>query len=326
MIVVTGGAGFIGSALVNGLNQKGINNIWVVDQVDHLEKQNNLNPLIFDQLIGKDNFLKKILEKKLPSCDAMLHMGACSLTTETNEAYLNKNNFEYTRYLASYCLEKNIRFIYASSAATYGSGENGYSDDESRLKLLKPLNLYGDSKQNFDLWAQAKGVLKNLVGLKYFNVYGPNEYHKQDMQSMVRKGFLQVRDEGKLRLFKSYKPECSDGGQERDFLYIKDAVAMTLFFLEKKNTGGIFNVGSGQARNWNDLAKAIFYAMEKKIHIEYIDMPQEIKNQYQYHTCSDTNKIRNLGYIHPVMSLEEGVDDYVKKYLIPGRHLGSFED
>tara|TARA_Y100000588_G_scaffold315426_1_gene343498 strand:+ start:208 stop:1188 length:981 start_codon:yes stop_codon:yes gene_type:complete len=326
MIVVTGGAGFIGSALVNGLNQKGINNIWVVDQVDHPEKQNNLNPLIFDQLIGQDNFLKKILEKNLPACDAILHMGACSLTTETNEAYLNKNNFEYTRYLASYCLEKNIRFIYASSAATYGAGENGYSDDESRLKLLKPLNLYGDSKQNFDLWAQAKGVLKSLVGLKYFNVYGPNEYHKQNMQSMVRKGFLQVRDGGKLCLFKSYKQEYCDGEQERDFLYIKDAVAMTLFFLEQKNTGGIFNIGSGQARNWNDLAKAIFYAMGKKTHIEYIDMPEDIKNQYQYYTCSDTNKIRNLGYLNPVMSLEEGIEDYVKQYLIPGRHLGSFND
>ena len=326
MIVVTGGAGFIGSALVNGLNKKGINNIWIVDQVDHPEKQNNLNPLVFDQLIGQDNFLKKILEKNLPSCDAILHMGACSLTTETNETYLNENNFEYTRYLASYCLEKNIRFIYASSAATYGAGENGYSDDESRLKSLKPLNLYGGSKQNFDLWAQAKGVLKSLVGLKYFNVYGPNEYHKKDMQSMVRKGFFQIRNKGKLCLFKSYKPEYSDGGQERDFLYIKDAVAMTLFFLEQKNAGGIFNVGSGHARNWNDLAKGIFSAMGKKIHIEYIDMPEEIKKHYQYHTCSDTKKIRNLGYSHPVMTLEEGVEDYVKKYLIPARHLGDFED
>ena len=211
MIVVTGGAGFIGSALVNGLNNKGVNNIWIVDQVDHPEKQKNLNPLIFDELIGQDDFLITILEKKLPSCDAILHMGACSSTTETNEEYLNENNFEYTRYLANYCLEKNIRFIYASSAATYGSGENGYSDDESRLQLLKPLNPYGASKQKFDLWAQNKGILKNMVGLKYFNIYGPNEYHKQHMQSMVRKGFFQVRDEGKLKLFKSCKAEYSDG-------------------------------------------------------------------------------------------------------------------
>ena len=323
MIVVTGGAGFIGSALIHGLNKKGIKDIWVVDQVDHLEKQENLNLLAFDRLIGIDDFLKDVLEKRLARCDAILHMGACSSTTETDESFLTKNNFEYTRHLASFCLEKGIRFIYASSAATYGEGENGYSDDESRLKTLKPLNLYGDSKQKFDLWAQAQGVLKNLVGLKYFNVYGPNEYHKQNMQSMVRKGFLQLRDTDKLSLFKSYKSEYSDGGQERDFLYIKDAVAMTLFFLEHQDIGGIFNVGSGKARNWNDLAKAIFLAMNKKLNIEYIDMPSEIRNQYQYHTCSDTEKIRNAGYSQSVMTLEEGIDDYVTQYLIPGKHLGS---
>jgi ADP-L-glycero-D-manno-heptose 6-epimerase len=321
MIVVTGGAGFIGSALIHGLNEKGIKDIWIVDQIDHPEKQENLNPLVFDRLIGIEDFLKDVLEKKLPRCEAILHMGACSSTTETDESFLTKNNFEYTRHLASFCLEKGIRFIYASSAATYGAGENGYSDDESRLKILKPLNLYGDSKQKFDLWAQAQGALKNLVGLKYFNVYGPNEYHKQDMQSMVRKGFLQLRDTGKLSLFKSYKSEYSDGGQERDFLYIKDAVAMTLFFLERQDVGGIFNVGSGKARNWNDLAKAIFTAMNKKLNIEYIDMPSEIRNQYQYHTCSDTEKIRNAGYSKPSMSLEAGIENYVTQYLIPSKHL-----
>ncbi|MDC0945913.1 ADP-glyceromanno-heptose 6-epimerase [Nitrospinaceae bacterium] len=322
MIVVTGGAGFIGSALIHGLNEKGIKDIWVVDQVDHPEKQENLNPLIFDRLIGIDNFIKDVLKKKISRCDAIFHMGACSSTTETDESFLTKNNFEYTRHLASFCLEKGIRFVYASSAATYGAGENGYSDDESRLEILKPLNLYGDSKQKFDLWAQAQGAFKNLVGLKYFNVYGPNEYHKQDMQSMVRKGFLQLRDTGKLRLFKSYKSEYSDGDQERDFLYIKDAVAMTLFFLERQDVGGIFNVGSGKARNWNDLAKAIFVAMSKKLNIEYIDMPSEIRNQYQYHTCSDTEKIRNAGYSKPAMSLEEGIENYVTQYLIPEKHLG----
>jgi ADP-L-glycero-D-manno-heptose 6-epimerase len=323
MIVVTGGAGFIGSALIHGLNEKGIKDIWVVDQIDHPEKQENLNPLVFERLIGIDDFLKDVLAKKLPDCDAMLHMGACSSTTETDESFLTKNNFEYTRHLASFCLEKGIRFIYASSAATYGAGENGYSDDESRLKILKPLNLYGDSKQKFDLWAQAQGALKNLVGLKYFNVYGPNEYHKRDMQSMVRKGFLQLRDTDKLRLFKSYKSEYSDGGQERDFLYIKDAVAMTLFFLERQDVGGIFNVGSGTARNWNDLAKAIFEAMNKQLNIEYINMPSEIRNQYQYHTCSDTEKIRNAGYSKSSMSLEAGIENYVTQYLIPSKHLGS---
>jgi ADP-L-glycero-D-manno-heptose 6-epimerase len=323
MIVVTGGAGFIGSALIHGLNKKGIKDIWVVDQIDHSEKQENLNLLHFERLIAIDEFLKDVLEKKLTQCDAILHMGACSSTTETDESFLTKNNFEYTRHLASFCLEKEIRFIYASSAATYGAGENGYSDNESRLKILKPLNLYGDSKQKFDLWAQEQGALKNLVGLKYFNVYGPNEYHKQDMQSMVRKGFLQISDTGKLRLFKSYKSEFSDGGQERDFLYIKDAVDMTLYFLERQDLGGIFNVGSGKARNWNDLAKSIFVAMNKQLNIEYIDMPPEIRNQYQYHTCSDTEKIKNTGYSQTAMSLEEGIDDYVTQYLISGKHLGS---
>ena len=323
MIVVTGGAGFIGSALIHGLNKKGIKDIWVVDQIDQSEKQENLNRLHFDRLIAIDEFLKDVLGKRLAQCDAILHMGACSSTTETDESFLTKNNYEYTRHLASFCLEKGIRFIYASSAATYGAGENGYSDDESRLKFLKPLNLYGDSKQKFDLWAQEQGALKNLVGLKYFNVYGPNEYHKQDMQSMVRKGFLQISDTGKLCLFKSYNSEFSDGGQERDFLYIKDAVDMTLYFLERQDLGGIFNVGSGKARNWNDLAKSIFVAMNKQLNIEYIDMPSEIRNQYQYHTCSNTEKIRNTGYSQTAMSLEEGIDDYVTQYLIPGKHLGS---
>ncbi|MEK9627961.1 MAG: ADP-glyceromanno-heptose 6-epimerase [Nitrospinota bacterium] len=322
MIVVTGGAGFIGSALVHGLNCKGEKDIWVVDQMDHPEKQNNLNPLSFEKFVDKDKFLQDVLKKNIPACEAILHMGACSSTTETNEAFLKENNFEYTQHLAKFCLEKNIRFIYASSAATYGAGENGYSDDESRLELLRPLNLYGESKQNFDLWARAEGVLGELVGLKYFNVYGPNEYHKQDMQSMVRKGFLQIRDAGKLRLFKSYKPEYGDGEQERDFLYIKDAVKMTLFFLDRKDVGGIFNVGSGKARNWNDLAKAIFKSMGKEENIEYIEMPEEIRNQYQYHTCSETEKIRTTGYSDPIMSLEEGIADYVGNYLLPAKHLG----
>ena len=216
MIVVTGGAGFIGSALVHSLNQKGFVDIWVVDEVDHLEKQKNLDALTYSRWIGKDIFLQEVTGLKLPACSAILHMGACSSTTETNETYLRENNFEYTRSLAQYCLKKDVRFIYASSAATYGAGEHGYSDDESLLETLAPLNLYGASKQRFDLWAKEVGALKDIVGLKYFNVFGPNEYHKGDMQSMVRKGFLQVRDAGVLNLFKSYKSGYGDGGQERE--------------------------------------------------------------------------------------------------------------
>jgi ADP-L-glycero-D-manno-heptose 6-epimerase len=319
MIVVTGGAGFIGSALVHGLNQKGFEDIWLVDDIDHPKKQKNLDTLTYARWVSKDDFLKEVTSLK--ACSAILHMGACSSTTETNEAYLRKNNFEYTQSLAKYCLKKDVRFIYASSAATYGAGENGYSDDESTLETLTPLNLYGYSKQWFDLWAKEVGALKTIVGLKFFNIFGPNEYHKGDMQSMVRKGFLQVRDADTLNLFKSYKTEYSDGGQERDFLYVRDAVAMTLFFLERKDIGGIFNVGSGKARNWNDLASAVFKALNKKLNIKYIDMPESIRSQYQYHTCAQMEKIRSAGYTESITSLEEGVSDYIKNYLIPDKHL-----
>ena len=319
MIVVTGGAGFIGSALVHGLNQKGIEDIWLVDDIDHPEKQKNLDALTYARWVGKDDFLQEIAGLK--DCSAILHMGACSSTTETDEAYLRKNNFEYTQSLAEYCLKNEVRFIYASSAATYGAGENGYSDDESLLETLTPLNLYGYSKQWFDLWAKETGALKTIVGLKYFNVFGPNEYHKGDMQSMVRKGFLQARDAGALNLFKSCKPGYEDGGQERDFLYVRDAVAMTLFFLEHKEIGGIFNVGSGKARNWNDLASAVFQSINKKVNIKYIDMPESIRNQYQYHTCAEMGKIRSAGFVEEITSLEDGVSDYVKNYLTPDKHL-----
>ena len=319
MIVVTGGAGFIGSALVHGLNQKGIEDIWVVDDIDHPEKQRNLDTLTYLRCVGKDEFLREV--EGLKACSAILHMGACSSTTENDEVYLRKNNFEYTRSLAQYCLKKDVRFIYASSAATYGAGESGYSDDESLLKNFKPLNLYGDSKQSFDLWAKETGALKEIVGLKYFNVFGPNEYHKGDMQSMARKGFLQARDFGTLNLFKSYKPGYDDGGQERDFLYIRDAVSMTLFFLSHNEIGGIFNVGSGRARNWNDLAFAVFQALNKKVNIKYIEMPESIRNQYQYHTCAEMDKMRSVGYMKTITSLEDGVLDYVKNYLTPDKHL-----
>ncbi len=322
MIVVTGGAGFIGSALVHGLNRKGVADVWVVDEVDHPEKRKNLDALAYSRCVGKDIFLREVVGSKLPPCSAILHAGACSSTTETNATYLRENNFEYTRSLAQYCLKKDVRFIYASSAATYGDGGNGYSDDESLLETLVPLNLYGASKHQFDLWAKDAGALKDIVGLKYFNVFGPNEYHKGDMQSMARKGFLQARDAGALHLFKSCKPEYGDGEQARDFLYVRDAVAMTLFFLEREDIGGIYNVGAGKARSWNDLASAVFKAMDKKVNIKYIEMPESIREQYQYHTCAEMEKIRSAGYAQTVTSLEEGISDYVKNYLLPDKHLG----
>lgn len=321
MIVVTGGAGFIGSALVHALNRRGYTDICVVDIEDHPEKKKNLAPLKFSRLVSPEPFLEQALAGSLHGVDALFHLGACSSTTETDVEFLTRNNFQFTQHLARTCLERDIRFIYASSAATYGDGRQGYSDDVSRLATLQPLNPYGQSKQDFDVWAQREGVLDRVVGLKYFNVFGPNEYHKEDMRSMVLKGYEQIRDTGRIRLFKSYRDEYGDGEQVRDFIYVQDAVAMTLFFHDHPEINGLFNVGSGQARCWNDLAGALFAAMNREPVIEYIEMPDSIRDQYQYHTCAEMAKIRNAGYGHPTLSLENAVSDYVNLYLIPGKHL-----
>lgn len=323
MIVVTGGAGFIGSAIAEALNRRGHKDLWIVDVDDHPEKKRNLEALAYDTWLDRESFRKKVEAGDLPKPIAVFHLGACSSTTETDVDFLNRNNVDYTRMLAEYCLNQGVRFIYASSAATYGSGDQGYVDDESALDTLSPLNPYGQSKQDFDHIARERGWLDRIVGLKYFNVYGPNEYHKEDMRSMVLKGFEQVRDTGKLRLFKSDRPEYTDGGQVRDFLYIKDAVAMTLFFLEHPQVGGIFNIGSGTARSWNDLARAIFSALEREPNIEYFDMPAELKSRYQYHTEAQMDKLKNAGYDAKAMSLEAGVEDYIRNYLLRNnRRLG----
>jgi ADP-L-glycero-D-manno-heptose 6-epimerase len=321
MIVITGGAGFIGSALVHALNRRGCTDICVVDLEDHPEKKNNLAPLKFSRLVSPEPFLEQVLAGSLQGVDTLFHLGACSSTTETDVDFLTRNNFQFTQHLARYCLERGIRFIYASSAATYGDGQQGYSDDVSHLATLIPLNPYGQSKQDFDVWARQEGLLDRMVGLKYFNVFGPNEYHKEDMRSMVLKGYEQIRDTGKIRLFKSYKPEYGDGQQVRDFIYVQDAVAMTLFFQDHPQINGLFNVGSGQARCWNDLAKALFGAMNREPVIEYIEMPVSIRDQYQYHTCAEIGKIRDAGYDRPILSLEDAVNDYVNQYLLPGMHL-----
>ena len=322
MIIVTGGAGCIGSAIVWALNKRGIKDIILVDGVDHPEKKKNIASLNYFALEDKEIFLDRIKNIKTPwSIDAIIHLGGCSSTIERNEAFLTKTNFDYTRCLATYALNKDIRFIYASSAATYGSGENGFSDKVD-LKILNPLNPYGHSKHKFDLWAKGQGVLGQIVGLKYFNVFGPGEYHKKEMQSMVRRGFLQVLDSGKIRLFKSHNPEYADGDQERDFLYIKDAIEMTLFFLDNPKIGGIFNAGTGVVRTWNDLAAIVFKAMDRNIAIEYVDMPPSIRGQFQYRTCAKIDKIRNAGYSQPITSLEEATTDYIQNYLLSNKRLG----
>jgi ADP-L-glycero-D-manno-heptose 6-epimerase len=322
MIIVTGGAGFIGSAIIAALNKRGITDILVVDEHGK-DKCKNLVNLSFADYAEKNDFLKMVVEKKISTdIDSVFHMGACSDTTETDAKYLRKNNYGYSKHLAQWTTGADIRFIYASSAATYGDGSAGFNDDEEKIDNLRPLNLYGRSKQQFDLWAKIEGMSKNIVGLKYFNVFGPNEYHKGDMRSFVVKAFEQIRDTGKVRLFKSCNPNYTDGEYKRDFLYIKDAVDMTLFFYDNPKINGLFNIGAGKARTWNDLVKAVFAAMGKSVNIEYIEMPESIRNQYQYFTQAEITKLRNAGYKKQITSLEDATKDYVQNYLEQGHYLG----
>ena len=323
MIIVTGGAGFIGSAIIDALNRRNITDILVVDQLGNDEKWKNLRNLSFADYVEKDDFLEMVVAKRIaPPIEAVLHMGACTSTTETNASHLIKNNYEYSKLLAQWATDANIRFIYASSAATYGDGSAGFSDDEEKIDNLRPLNMYGYSKHLFDLWARRTGLLKKIVGLKYFNVFGPNEYHKADMQSFVIKAFEQINAMGKVRLFKSYKPKYKDGEQLRDFLYVKDAVDMTLFFYDNPQLTGLFNIGTAKARTWNDLVKAVFTAMSKSANIEYIDMPDSIRNQYQYFTEADITKLRKTGYNKKTTPLENAIKDYVQNYLQKNAYLG----
>ncbi len=322
MIIVTGGAGFIGSATVWKLNQVGRHDIVIVDELGDGEKWKNLNGLSFADIYHKADFLDMVLDNEVPfEPEAIIHLGACSSTTEKDADYLLHNNFVYTVELAKYALERDIRFIYASSAATYGSGEFGYDDNEDELEKLRPLNMYGYSKQMFDLWAKQNKVLDRIVGLKYFNVYGPNEFHKGDMRSVVHKSFEQISDTGKVKLFKSTDPKYTDGGQMRDFIYVKDAVDMTLFFLENNEANGIYNIGTGKARTWNDLVTSVFNSIGKPVNIEYIDMPQHLLGKYQNFTEAENDKLEKVGYSKQITSLEKGVEDYVKNYLLKNEYL-----
>lgn len=324
MYIVTGASGLIGSALVWALNQRGITDILTVDHLGTSEKWKNLRALKFNDYLEKDAFRKLLQENKLEPerIEAILHMGACSSTTEKDATYLIDNNFEYTKDLASFATANSIRFLYASSSATYGDGANGFIDDENGLEKLRPLNMYGYSKQIFDLWAKHRGLLDKIAGLKYTNVFGPNEYHKSDMRSVVVKSFEQVRDTGKIKLFKSYRPEYKDGEQMRDFLYVKDAVDMVLAIMDDKNVNGIFNIGSGRAETWNALANAVFSAMGKTPVIEYVEMPEHLKDKYQYYTKAAMDKYQNHCGQKECRPLEESVKDYVVNYLVPGKHLG----
>jgi len=315
-IIVTGGAGFIGANVVKRLNELGEDKIFIVDNLSISEKWKNLVDLSFEDYIHKDRFIDELKKDKFKlSVKAIIHLGARSSTTEKDMDFLMENNYEYTKELAKWSIKSNVRFIYASSAATYGDGSIGFSDNHYLIPKLRPLNAYGYSKQIFDLWALKKGFLDKIVGLKYFNVFGPRENHKGDMRSMVLKAYEQIKRDGKIRLFKSYNPKYKDGEQLRDFIYIKDAVEITLFFLEHPKLNGIFNVGTGIPRSWNDLAKAVFSALGTNPKIEYVDMPYEIRDKYQYFTKAEMDKIRKSGYTKPTLSLEEAVKDYILNYL-----------
>ncbi|MFO1483123.1 MAG: ADP-glyceromanno-heptose 6-epimerase [Verrucomicrobiaceae bacterium] len=323
-ILVTGGAGFIGSALVWELNRRGCENIVVCDRLSTDEKWKNLVPLKFSDYIDGNDLLQRVLSapEKLGRFDLILHLGACSATTERDADYLMRNNFEFTKQLCLWSLANQTRFVYASSAATYGDGAHGMNDQDPDIHKLRPLNMYGYSKHLFDLHAQREGWLPKIVGLKYFNVYGPNEDHKADMRSLVHKACGQILATDKVQLFKSHRPDYKHGEQMRDFLYVKDAIRMTLHLAETSSAGGLFNLGSGEAHTWIELATAIFTALKKEPNIEFIDMPEHLQSKYQYYTCADITKLRASGFTQEITPLAEAVRDYVQGYLVPGRHLG----
>ena len=338
--LVTGGAGFIGSALVWGLNRRGHKEVLIADFLERgkswkgvvpldahrEEKLKNIQGLQFDDCVEAD-VLRERLRKDAGAFgrfDAVFHLGACSSTTERNEAFLTDNNFLYTKELAHWALAQGARFIYASSAATYGDGSAGMDDKEEDLDRLRPLNRYGASKQAFDLHARREGLFNRIVGLKYFNVFGPGEEHKGEMRSVVSKAFRQIQETGRVRLFKSHRDDFKDGEQKRDFLYVKDAVEMTLFFaFENLAAAGLFNVGSGEANTWRALAAALFAALGREPKVEFIEMPAELRDQYQYFTQADISKLRTVGYRQPVTPLGEAVRDYVQNYLARGCRLSS---
>lgn len=316
LIAITGAAGFIGRNLVAALNQRGQDDLLLVDHLGTDEKWKNLRGLAFEDLLSPKEFLTRAEMGELPPLEAILHMGACSSTTERDADFLLENNYRYTRRLCEWSIAYKVRFIYASSAATYGDGSRGYSDNDDLAPSLVPLNMYGYSKHMFDLWAMRRGLLKNIVGLKYFNVYGPYEDHKGDMRSVVQKAFHQIRTTGEVTLFKSYRPDYADGQQKRDFVYVRDVVDVTLSFLERRDVNGLFNCGTGQARTWNDLASAVFSAMGRQPNIRYIEMPESLRLKYQYFTQADMAKLRTAGYAKPFTTLEAGVKDYVQEYLV----------
>ena len=318
MYIVTGGAGFIGSAMVWKLNQMGIDDVWIVDRLGNGSKWKNLVGLKYSEILTPDDFLDSIFEhERLPgNTDAVIHLGACSSTTERDAGYLLNNNFRFSRSVAEVAAAQNIRLLVASSGATYGDGEFGYDDTTENLHSLRPLNMYGYSKLLFDQWAARSDTLKSLASLRFFNVYGPNEYHKEDMASMVYKSFRRVVEKGDLELFKSHRPEYRHGEQRRDFVYVKDVIDCMWWFLEHPSANGIYNLGTGVDETWLELAVAVFAALDKPVDIRFVDMPESIRDQYQYRTRADISRLRAAGYEGRFRPVAEGVRDYITNHLM----------
>ena len=323
MIILTGGAGFIGSALLAKLNAEGFKDVLVVDNLAGSEKWKNLIGKTITDFIHKDEFYTMVKEDALPNraVEAVIHLGACTSTTQQDANYMMHNNFRYSKLLAEWCLRQNVRFLYASSAATYGDGSIGFSDAVDLIPKLHPLNIYGFSKHLFDLWSLNTKSAEHFVGLKFFNVFGPNEYHKGDMASVAYKAYHEIKETGELGLFKSYLPKYQDGEQKRDFLYIKDCVEVIWWFLKHPQSRGIFNLGSGKARSWNELGFAVFNALGVKPKMHYKEMPSAIRDKYQYYTQAEMGKLRAAGCSVEFHSLEEAVEDYVRNYLDKGKFL-----
>jgi len=314
-ILLTGGAGFIGSCYLWKLNSMGIDDVVVVDADKNPETPNLKNKKFKDYHTREELFA--FLEKdQMPDVDLVAHLGACTDTTEKNEDYLRKNNLEFSQKLAQWTIGRGKQFHYASSAAIYGDGKKGYSDSKEDFNQYKALNLYGESKRLFDQWIIEENLWGKVVGYRYFNVFGPNEYHKGEMRSMISKAFDQIKKEGQVKLFASSHPDYPNGAEERDFIYIKDVCEVMAAFLENPDRKGIFNVGTGKARTFKDLVKAVFSALGKEEKIEYIPMPEALRGQYQYHTKAEIKNLRSSGYKKPFTSLEDAVKDYVQSHLI----------
>lgn len=316
MYVITGGAGFLGSVLLWQLNSQGLDDIVVVDHLGAGSKWHNLVKRRYADFLHKDRFLELVRRDALPfKVDALVHLGACSSTTEADADFLMENNFHYSRDVCRFALDKGARVINASSAATYGDGSQGFSDDPGLVPQLKPLNMYGYSKQLFDLWLLREGLAGEVASLKFFNVYGPNEYHKGDMASVVLKAHGRIRETGRMALFRSLDPAVAHGGQKRDFVYAKDCARLMAWLLEHPEVGGIRNVGTGEARSFNDLARAVFAAMGREPAVDYVDMPGALRGRYQAYTRADMGWLAKTGCPVRFTPLEEGVADYVRTHL-----------